>query len=108
MRTILSQVDPLCLRLVLSRRRPETCGTREQVHLTLKSWGMSAPRKVEEVKSALAQVTSTFSLEIKGAGAFPKLEEDKCHLGRGWRGLGVRLNSSFGRLRSFFTGSGFK
>jgi 2'-5' RNA ligase len=48
---------------------------RENIHLTLKFLGNVSASKVEEVKSALAQVTfPPFSLEIKGAGAFPNLK----------------------------------
>ena len=48
---------------------------RENIHLTLKFLGNISARKLEEIKSALAQVTfPPFSLEIKGAGAFPNLK----------------------------------
>jgi len=48
---------------------------RENIHLTLKFLGDVSPTELEEIKSALAQVTfPPFSLEIKGAGAFPNLK----------------------------------
>ena len=61
---------------------------RENIHLTLKFLGNVSPSKVEEVKSALAQVTfPPFSLEIKGAGAFPNLKRMNViwvGVGEGW------------------------
>jgi 2'-5' RNA ligase len=61
---------------------------RENIHLTLKFLGnVSAPR-LDEVKSALSQVTfPPFSLEIKGAGAFPNLKRMNViwvGIGEGW------------------------
>jgi 2'-5' RNA ligase len=48
---------------------------RENIHLTLKFLGNVGTTKLEEIKSALAQVTfPPFSLEIKGVGAFPNLK----------------------------------
>jgi RNA 2',3'-cyclic 3'-phosphodiesterase len=47
----------------------------ENIHLTLKFLGSVSAAKLGDVKSALAKVTfPTFSLEIKGAGAFPNLK----------------------------------
>jgi len=61
---------------------------RENIHLTLKFLGNVSSSKVEEVKSALAQVTfPPFSLEIKGAGAFPSLRRMNViwvGVGEGW------------------------
>src|SRR2546428_3043768 len=61
---------------------------RENIHLTLKFLGNVSSSKVEEVKSALAQVTlQPFSLEIKGAGAFPNLKRMNViwvGVGEGW------------------------
>lgn len=48
---------------------------RENIHLTLKFLGNVSITKLDEVKSALAQVSfAPFSLEIRGAGAFPNLK----------------------------------
>lgn len=48
---------------------------RENIHLTLKFLGSVSISKLDEVKSALAEVTfPPFSLEIRGAGAFPNLK----------------------------------
>src|SRR5438552_18242210 len=48
---------------------------RENIHLTLKFLGNVSASKLEEIKSALTQVAfPPFSLEIKGAGAFPSLK----------------------------------
>ena len=61
---------------------------RENIHLTLKFLGNVSPSKLEEVKSALAQVTfPPISLEIKGAGAFPNLKRMNViwvGVGEGW------------------------
>src|SRR5438132_2725990 len=61
---------------------------RENIHLTLKFLGNVSASKLEEVKSALAQVTfPPFSLEIKGAGAFPSLKRMNViwvGVGEGW------------------------
>jgi 2'-5' RNA ligase len=61
---------------------------RENIHLTLKFLGSVSTSKVEEVKSALSQVTfPPFSLEIKGAGAFPNLKRMNViwvGVGEGW------------------------
>ena len=61
---------------------------RENIHLTLKFLGNVSATKLEEIKSALAQVTfPPFSLEIKGAGAFPNLKRMNViwvGIGEGW------------------------
>src|SRR5712692_8968343 len=61
---------------------------RGNIHLTLKFLGNVSSSKLEEVKSALAQVTlPPFSLEIKGAGAFPNLKRMNViwvGVGEGW------------------------
>src|SRR6266571_9348342 len=61
---------------------------RENIHLTLKFLGNVSATKLEEVKSALAKVTfQSFSLEIKGAGAFPNLKRMSViwvGVGEGW------------------------
>ncbi len=61
---------------------------RDSIHLTLKFLGNVSTNRVEEVKSALAKVTfSPFSLEIKGAGAFPNLKRMNViwiGVGEGW------------------------
>jgi 2'-5' RNA ligase len=61
---------------------------RENIHLTLKFLGTVSASKLEQVKSALAQVTiSPFSLEIKGSGAFPNLKRMNViwvGIGEGW------------------------
>jgi 2'-5' RNA ligase len=61
---------------------------RENVHLTLKFLGNVSETKLEEIKSDLTQVTfPPFSLEIKGAGAFPNLKRMNViwvGIGEGW------------------------
>src|SRR5207247_9878139 len=61
---------------------------RENIHLTLKFLGNVRPAKLAEVKSALAEVKfQPFSLEIKGAGAFPSLKRMNViwvGVGEGW------------------------
>lgn len=48
---------------------------RENIHLTLKFLGNVSTTRLAEVKSALAKVNfKPFSLEIRGAGAFPNLK----------------------------------
>lgn len=71
---ILSQVESIMASLVSigGDLKPVE---RENIHLTLKFLGNVSPTKLDEVKSALAQVSfSPFSLEIRGAGAFPNLK----------------------------------
>jgi 2'-5' RNA ligase len=61
---------------------------RENIHLTLKFLGDVSTTKLDKIKSALAQVTfPPFSLEIKGAGAFPNLKRMNViwvGVGEGW------------------------
>jgi 2'-5' RNA ligase len=61
---------------------------RENIHLTLKFLGNVSSSKLEEVKSALSQMTfPSFSLDIKGAGAFPNLKRMNViwvGVGEGW------------------------
>ncbi len=61
---------------------------RQNIHLTLKFLGNVSASKLEEIKSALTQVMfPRFSLEIKGAGAFPNLKRMNVvwvGLGEGW------------------------
>ncbi len=61
---------------------------RDNIHLTLKFLGSVSTGKIEEIKSALRQVTfPPFSLEIKGAGAFPNLKRMNViwvGVGEGW------------------------
>ncbi len=61
---------------------------RENIHLTLKFLGNVSTTKLEEVRSALSKVTfPPFSLEIKGAGAFPNLKRMNViwvGVGEGW------------------------
>ncbi len=61
---------------------------RENIHLTLKFLGNVSASKLEEVRSALTQVAfPPFSLEIKGAGAFPNLKRMNViwvGVGEGW------------------------
>jgi 2'-5' RNA ligase len=60
----------------------------ENIHLTLKFLGNVSASKLEEIKSALAEVTfPPFSLEIRGAGAFPNLKRMNViwvGVGEGW------------------------
>src|SRR5947199_9592866 len=64
---------------------------RENIHLTLKFLGNVSPAKLAEVKSALAEVKfQAFTLEIKGAGAFPSLKRMNViwvGVGEAWRQL---------------------
>jgi len=61
---------------------------RENIHVTLKFLGNVSVARLEEVRSALAQVTfPPFSLEIKGTGAFPNLKRMNVvwvGIGEGW------------------------
>jgi len=84
---ILSQVESIMSSLLSlggDLKRVE----RENIHLTLKFLGIVRASKLEEVKSALAKVTfPPFSLEIKGAGAFPNLKRMNViwvGIGDGW------------------------
>ena len=62
---------------------------RENIHLTLKFLGNVSSAKLEETKSALGQVTfPPFSVEIKGAGAFPSLSRMNVI----WVGIGGGLS----------------
>ena len=60
----------------------------DNIHLTLKFLGNVSASKLEEIKSSLTQVTfPPFSLEIKGAGAFPSLKRMNVvwvGVGEGW------------------------
>jgi len=84
---ILSQVESIMASLLSlggDLKRVE----RENIHLTLKFLGVVSASKLEEVTSALAKVTfPPFSLEIKGAGAFPNLKRMNViwvGIGDGW------------------------
>jgi RNA 2',3'-cyclic 3'-phosphodiesterase len=61
---------------------------RENIHLTLKFLGDISPAKLAEVKHALGKVRfEPFSLEIKGAGAFPTMKRMNViwiGVGEGW------------------------
>ncbi len=61
---------------------------RENIHLTLKFLGNVGPSKLAEVKSALSRVKfDPFSIEIRGAGAFPTLKRMNViwvGIGEGW------------------------
>src|SRR6266480_2295972 len=61
---------------------------RENIHLTLKFLGNVSASKLGEIKSGLTQVAFLpFSLEIKGAGAFPNLKRMNViwvGVGEGW------------------------
>jgi RNA 2',3'-cyclic 3'-phosphodiesterase len=61
---------------------------RENIHLTLKFLGNVSTTKLDEIKSALTEVTlPPFSLEIRGAGAFPNLKRMNViwvGVGEGW------------------------
>jgi len=68
---------------------------RENIHLTLKFLGNVSASKLEEIKSSLTQVAfPPFSLEIKGAGAFPSLKRMNViwiGVGEGWSQVEVIL-----------------
>jgi 2'-5' RNA ligase len=52
----------------------------DQIHLTLKFLGEVRPERVRDVKEALANVaakTRPFTLEMRGAGAFPTMRRPK-------------------------------
>ena len=71
---ILSQVESIMSSLV-SLGGDLKPVERDNIHLTLKFLGSVSITKLDEVKSALAQVSfAPFSLEIRGAGAFPNLK----------------------------------
>lgn len=61
---------------------------RENIHLTLKFLGSVSTAKIEEVKSSLGKLRfPPFSMEIKGAGAFPSLKRMNViwvGVGEGW------------------------
>jgi RNA 2',3'-cyclic 3'-phosphodiesterase len=61
---------------------------RDNIHLTLKFLGDITPAKLAEIKNALSKVRfEPFSLEIKGAGAFPNLKRMNViwiGVGEGW------------------------
>jgi len=61
---------------------------RENIHLTLKFLGNVSASKLGEIKSGFTQVAFLpFSLEIKGAGAFPNLKRMNViwvGVGEGW------------------------
>ncbi len=61
---------------------------RENIHLTLKFLGNVSAAKLDEVKSSLLQLKfPPFSMEIKGAGAFPSLKRMNVvwvGIGDGW------------------------
>jgi len=61
---------------------------RENIHLTLKFLGNVSTAKLEEVKSSLSKLRfPPFSMEIKGAGAFPSLKRMNViwvGIGEGW------------------------
>jgi 2'-5' RNA ligase len=84
---ILSQVESIMSSL-LSLGGDLKPVERENIHLTLKFLGNVTAAKLEEIKSALTQVTfPPFSLEIKGAGAFPNLKRMNViwvGVGEGW------------------------
>ncbi len=61
---------------------------RENIHLTLKFLGNVSTSKLEDVKSSLSKLKfPPFSMEIKGAGAFPSLKRMNViwvGIGEGW------------------------
>jgi 2'-5' RNA ligase len=61
---------------------------RENIHLTLKFLGNVSTAKLDEVKSSLSRLKfPPFSMEIKGAGAFPSLKRMNVvwvGIGDGW------------------------
>jgi RNA 2',3'-cyclic 3'-phosphodiesterase len=84
---ILSQVESITSSL-LSLGGDLKPVERENIHLTLKFLGNISAAKLEELKTALQQVAfSPFSLEIRGAGAFPNLKRMNViwvGIGEGW------------------------
>jgi 2'-5' RNA ligase len=84
---VLSQVESIMLSLVSLGGDLKPI-ERENIHLTLKFLGNVSATRLEEIKSALSQVTfPPFSLEIKGVGAFPNLKRMNViwvGIGEGW------------------------
>jgi len=84
---ILSQVESIISSL-LSLGGDLKPVERENIHLTLKFLGDVSASKLEEVESALSQVTfPQFSLEVRGSGAFPNLKRMNViwvGIGEGW------------------------
>ena len=84
---VLSQVESIMASLV-SLGGDLKPVERENIHLTLKFLGNVSAARLEEIKSTLTQVTfPPFSLEIRGAGAFPNLKRMNViwvGLGEGW------------------------
>jgi len=81
---------------------------RENIHLTLKFLGnVSAPR-LGEVKSSLQQVIfSAFTVEIKGAGAFPNLN----HMNVIWVGVNEgwsQVEQIYEQVEKLLSGLGFR
>src|SRR2546425_7521011 len=71
---ILSRVESITLSL-LSLGGDLKPVERENIHLTMKFLGNVSASRLEEIKSSLTQVSfPPFSLDIKGAGAFPSLK----------------------------------
>ncbi len=81
---------------------------RENIHLTLKFLGNVGSAKIDDVKSALSKVRfSPFQLEIKGAGAFPRLGRMNViwvGLGEGW----TQVQQVFEQAEALLSGLGFK
>ncbi len=84
---ILSQVDSVTSSL-LNLGGDLKPVERENIHVTLKFLGSIDRAKLDEVKTALNHVRfKPFSLEVKGAGAFPNLNRINVvwiGLGQGW------------------------
>jgi len=84
---ILSQVDSVTSSL-LNLGGDLKPVERENIHVTLKFLGSIDRAKLDEVKTALGHVRfKPFSLEVKGAGAFPNLNRINVvwiGLGQGW------------------------
>jgi len=81
---------------------------RENIHLTLKFLGnVSAPR-LSEVKSSLQQVIfSAFTAEIKGAGAFPNLNQMNVvwvGVNEGWS----QVEQIYEQVEKLLSGLGFR
>ena len=61
---------------------------RENIHITIKFLGNVDRTKIEQVKTALAQIRfQPFTLEVKGTGAFPNMNRVNVvwiGLGQGW------------------------
>jgi RNA 2',3'-cyclic 3'-phosphodiesterase len=81
---------------------------RENIHLTLKFLGNVSASKLSEVKSSLQKlIFSSFTAEIKGAGAFPNLN----HMNVIWVGVNEgwsQVEQIYEQVEKLLSGLGFR